>query len=318
MGSIGGTRCAVGTGGVAAAGSGGGGGTSGRSRASSTGPSCGMGCCSRPSGAGTTICAIGSTGCGRRTGPCTAGSGCTSWGASVASASPDSAAVVACRATVITGASVSGPSDSAAGSAGTVESTVDHGCAATYVGGVVVDDGAVTPSHSPVAPSPAPGSEGSDSDADGKTDRQSAPDYARRRNVVKAGIGHDGYAINHPRVIDGRVDEHWVCRCNHNDAGIAADVLLRSAAQLACGFGALAHHLHCGHDVLRLVVVSVPEVHGPLVAMVHLREDAGKGGERLDAGIPVLGICCGSNLVGCGIPLRLPPSVCVGRLARIG
>ena len=91
--------------------------------------------------------------------------------------------------------------------------------------------------------------------------------------------------------------------------------------QIARLLGALAQHLDGLHHVLRLVVVGVAEVGGPLQVVVQHVENVGECGERLDARVPVgLRLGAGGNLIGRTVALRahlFEPLVGDGHLRRI-
>lgn len=102
---------------------------------------------------------------------------------------------------------------------------------------------------------------------------------------------------------------------------IVGDLLLGCGLEISGLLGALPEDLHGLHYILRLVVVSVAEVGGPVEVVVEHVEHVGKCGERLDARIPTgLRVGAGSDLIGRAVALRLhlmEPLVGDGDLCRI-
>jgi hypothetical protein len=68
--------------------------------------------------------------------------------------------------------------------------------------------------------------------------------------------------------------------------------LLRGSVETAGSLGALAHHLDCGHDILRLVVVRITQRGRPGKILVHVPENSGESGQSLDTFIPGLLVGC--------------------------
>ena len=89
-------------------------------------------------------------------------------------------------------------------------------------------------------------------------------------------------------------------------------------SQSSGGLSAPAHHLDCLEYVLRLVVVGIAQVGGPLLIAVHLRQHLGKRRQRFYARVPVLRVGAGRNLVRGGVALRLPPVVGIRDLTGVG
>ncbi len=148
--------------------------------------------------------------------------------------------------------------------------------------------------------------EGPHSEAEAVLNGQAAQEVAQRAEEREAGIRRDRLAVNVPRIVGGHVDDFRVGRRELNVALIVGHVFLRRAFQVACLLGALAQHLDGLHHILRLVVVGIAEVGGPLQVVVQHVEHVGKCGERLDARIPCgLRLSAGGNLIGRTVALRL-------------
>ena len=136
---------------------------------------------------------------------------------------------------------------------------------------------------------------------------------------MEAGIGIDRLAVDGPRIVLGNVDDLRGGRRDLDVALVLDDFLLRSGLEVAGLLGAIAHDLDGLHYVLRLVVVGVAEVGGPLQVLRHLVEDLGEGGEGFDAGVPAgLRIGAGGDLLRRRATLHVEPLVGGGDLRRIG
>ena len=117
----------------------------------------------------------------------------------------------------------------------------------------------------------------------------------------------------------GHVDDLRGGRSDLDVALVLDDFLLGSVLEIAGLLGAIAHDLDGLHYVLRLVVIGVAKIGGPLQVLRHLIEDLGKGSQGLDAGIPAaLGIGAGSDLLRRRSTLHVQPLVGSGDLRRIG
>ena len=99
---------------------------------------------------------------------------------------------------------------------------------------------------------------------------------------------------------------------------VVTHLLLRRALQIARGGSALPQHLHGAEHVLRLVVIRVAEVGGPLLIAVELGQDLGKSSQCLYAGIPTLRIGPSGDLFWRGMPLVLEPTIGIGNLGGVG
>ena len=140
----------------------------------------------------------------------------------------------------------------------------------------------------------------------------------QRPEERETGIGLDGLAVDVPGVIRGHGDHLWIDRGQLNVALVVADRFLWSVLEGSGVLSALAEDLHSSQHVLRLVVVGVAEVGGPLQVLVQHGQHLGKRGEGLDARVPRLGVDGISNLVGVDIGLGLKPMVGADDLGWIG
>ena len=153
------------------------------------------------------------------------------------------------------------------------------------------------PSHAPMAPTPSPAAPQTDADTDSETDPETTPEDPRRRSIEVAWIHRERRAIYRPGVIDRNIDDRRVGGRDGDWAAVRADGLLFRTAQVTCSLCLLAHCLHGIHYVLGLVIVGVAQVGCPLEVLIHLRQHGWKRHQRLDAGIPVMGIGAGCDLV---------------------
>ena len=181
------------------------------------------------------------------------------------------------------------------------------------------EDGVREPVKTPAEPTERSRGEGVHGDAGAETKERISDERADGTENIEAGIGINGLSVGGPGVLLGHVDDFGRRRCDFDVALVFDDLLLRGVLEIAGCLGAVTHDLLDGlHHVLRLVVMGVAEVGGPLEVLRHLVEDLRKRGEGLDAGIPRgLGIGVGGDLVGRCSALHVQPLVGGGYLRRV-
>ena len=146
--------------------------------------------------------------------------------------------------------------------------------------------------------------EGAHREAESVLNGQPAEEVTQRAKERETGIRRDGLAVDRPWVVGGHVDHFRIGRGKLDVALVIGHVFLRRGLEIACLLGALAQHLDRLHHILRLVVVGIAEVGGPLQVVVQHVENVGECGERLNAWIPAgLRLGAGSNLIGRSVAL---------------
>ena len=136
---------------------------------------------------------------------------------------------------------------------------------------------------------------------------------------VKSRIGVDGRTVNGPWIVLGNVDHLRGGRSDLYVPLILDDFLLRCVLEVAGLLGTITHDLYGLHYILRLVVIGIAKVGGPLEVLGHLIQDLGKRSEGLDARVPAnLGVSTGGDLLGWRSSLQVQPLVGGSNLGRIG
>ena len=180
------------------------------------------------------------------------------------------------------------------------------------------EDGVGEPVKTPAEPTERSRGEGVHGDAGAETKERISDERADGTEDIEAGIGINGLSVGGPGVVLGHVDDFGRRRCDFDVALVFDDLLLRGVLEIAGCLGAVAHDLDGLHHVLRLVVIGVAEVGGPLEVLRHLVENLRKRGEGLDAGIPRgLGVGAGGDLLWRCSTLHVQPLVGGGYLRRV-
>src|SRR6266850_1023309 len=175
-----------------------------------------------------------------------------------------------------------------------VEATIHDRDAARNIRRMVVDDGVRGPVGRPVSASPTVGVESSNNNARRKPNGaeycKAANGSYRNGSKVKRWVNRHGCAVHDPRVICRDIYNGWVRRLNDYVSRLIDHGLLRRGAKIARCIRSLTHPLNGGHDILRLVVVSVAQLVGPIKIAIKARENGWKRRQRLNTRIPWLGV----------------------------
>ncbi len=163
------------------------------------------------------------------------------------------------------------------------------------------------PVEAPMAPSPAVAAIPADTEADseGKV-RAAKPDSWV---WIPSRPRYDGITVNQPWIVGRNINHSGIGGLNVDVRTLIGDNLLRRVLQIAGSLGFAAHDLNGVHHILLLVVVGVAERRGPGKILVHVSQDRGKCGERLDAWIPGLLVDGLTEVITLQIGIGLHPAI---------
>ncbi len=140
---------------------------------------------------------------------------------------------------------------------------------------------------------------------------------AARRSIVVVWVHGNGRAINQPWVVVGHVHDGRAHRSYDNVVGLVNNVKLLRCPQVTGCVSTLPHHLHRVQHVLGLVVVGITQLHSPLQVLVQLRKHLRKCNQRLDTGVPRLGIGLLGKLLRGVVAALLYKLFCALQLCRV-
>ena len=155
---------------------------------------------------------------------------------------------------------------------------------------VIKNHETTAPVAAPEAPAPRIGKK-----ADGitKTERHK---WANEEIDI-ARVHRQWCAVHYPRIVGGNIDDLRIRWLDDDRLPLGRHLLLLRGFQGAGVFRALAHNLDGVHNLLRVIVIGVPQRRRPREIFIHIGQHRRKFRERLDARIPGLFVYFGGQLL---------------------